>query len=182
MPRGKVLTSEERGVIIGLHEAGKSIRSIAHRLTRSRTAGGNFLKLPQRYGTRKRSGRPPKLSVQGKRALLGEAHKDELSSRELVKALNLPVKASQVRAILHSTPTLRYQRLQKAPMMLPRHLTAREAWARSHVTWNIPDWANVVWSDEKKFNLDGADGFAYHWHDLRKGLYFQRGNKVVSLS
>ena len=25
-----------------------------------------------------------------------------------------------------------------------------------------------MWSDEKKFNLDGRDGLVYKWHDLRK--------------
>ncbi len=29
-------------------------------------------------------------------------------------------------------------------------------------------WWTVVWSDEKKFNLDGQDGVQYYWADLRK--------------
>jgi hypothetical protein len=43
----------------------------------------------------------------------------------------------------------------------------RLAWAEDKITWGNK-WKDVIWSDEKKFNLDGPDGFAYYWHDLRK--------------
>ena len=39
--------------------------------------------------------------------------------------------------------------------------------ARQKVTWSEL-WSQTVFSDEKKFNLDGLDGFQYYWSDLRK--------------
>ena len=41
-------------------------------------------------------------------------------------------------------------------------------WVKKKVTWIKEKWETVVFSDKKKFNLDGFDGSQCYWHDLRK--------------
>lgn len=34
------------------------------------------------------------------------------------------------------------------------------------MNYSLHEWKTLIFSDEKKFNLDGLDGFAYYWRDI----------------
>ena len=50
------------------------------------------------------------------------------------------------------------------PRLSMKHKEKRLEYARQYQTMIAKGWLKVVFSDEKKFNLDCPDGFLKHWH------------------
>ena len=68
---------------------------------------------------------------------------------------------------MKSNPSLGYGKHKSKPTLTKTHKDQRLDFAREYVSFSIEDWSQIVWSDEKKFNLDGPDSL-HTWYDLRK--------------
>nr|CAH7752002.1 unnamed protein product [Callosobruchus chinensis] len=66
---------------------------------------------------------------------------------------------------------LRCRRPLRVPLLSARHRTARLQWPRAHQDWLLPQWRNVLFSDESRFGLVSDDD------DDGKGLEGERRTK-----
>ncbi len=80
MAKGTKLFEFEKGRITAGKRVGKSQREILKALGCSETIYCNYLKSPNKYGTRKPTGRPEKLSPQFKRRIVREVKKKTSST------------------------------------------------------------------------------------------------------
>jgi len=161
MPRGKELTEFEKGEITGFATAGKSSREIGDLIGRSKTVVNNYLKLRENYGSKKRSGRKSSLTPRDKRGILRLASTEEYSVPQIKSAMNLKQHKQTIWRTINKSPNLVFTKRVRKPALKPHHIEARLKWAQEHMTWD-QQWRTVIFSDEKKFNLDGPDGFRYY--------------------
>lgn len=172
MPRAKYLTEAEKAQIDVLRARGESIRQIASTIERSHSVVENYIKKGASYGVKAPTKGNTKVSKRDKNRIIQLASTGNFTSRGIISELDLPITKQRTCQIIKATGHFKYTKRRKIPSLKPEHEKARLEWAKKYMNWSA-EWANVIFSDEKKFNLDGPDGFQYYWHDLRKDPQFK---------
>lgn len=167
MPLGKVLTAEEKAKVAAYYDCGLSIREIAVKINRSKTVVHNCISLKENYGNAPRTGRPKALNQRDVRKVLRLASTGNYSAGQIRQESGVNVTARTVINYLHNSEKFVYRKKLVKPPLTELHKRQRLAFAQKYMSWTV-EWTRVIFSDEKKFNLDGPDGYAYYWHDLRK--------------
>lgn len=172
----KRLSNDEKNIIDAHRQHNMSVIDIAKAIGRHHTTVSRYLRAKTRCTVPKKVGRPAQLDNRTKRIIVKRALLQQQSASTIRRELRLSVSTRRVQQILKTHQFTEYIKRLKSPALTDEHKKRRVLWAKDKLMWDKSDWTSVVFSDEKKFNLDGPDGTQYYWHDIRKEneVYSQR--------
>ncbi|MGL5405357.1 MAG: transposase [Propionibacteriaceae bacterium] len=162
----------EKAQIDLLHNRGESYRQIANAIGRSHHVVMNYLKNPESYGVKNGTKGNTKITKRQKNQIIKLASTGNFTAAGINSQLGLSLSKRRTCQIIKGTGHFKYKKRMKIPNLKPEHITARLKWAKTYMNYST-EWTNMIFSDEKKFNLDGPDGFQYYWHDLRRDPQFK---------
>ncbi len=152
-------------MILTLAAEQKSEHEIAARVRRSKTAVCNVLIRSATPSARPQVGKPRQFTAKSARAIVRKASYGRHSARQLRDMYSAPVTVRRVQQLLQDTAHLQYKRMKCVLKPTPWQKEQRVEWSKTQLRLSRTLWTRIVFSDEKRFCLDGRDGFAYYWAD-----------------
>ena len=160
----KKLNLEEKGFINGMAQAGKTVSFIALTVGRAKSTISRLLSGITGKGT-KQIGRPKMISKRQGRKIIRSLRRNPMLSSSALRRLDSLRASRWTVARYLKRNLLKWRKMKMQPNWKAHHIASRLEFSRIHMTWNL-EWRHVVFSDEKKFNLDGPDGMKFYWHSL----------------
>ena len=166
MGRGKKITEVEVKLIHNLHNDGFTNRKIAQNVNRSVDLVNKVLKTVDYHIKYKYKGKKPALTPREKRLLAKKASNSFKTCRSIAAEIGVKCSLRTVQRFIKSNPNLERKKIKRRPVLNKTHITNRLNFAKSHMHWT-KEWRTVLFSDEKRFCLDGPDAYSYYFHNLK---------------
>ena len=136
-------------------------------MKRSKTAVGSYINRNKSTDEKKKPGTQCKLSPRAIQILLRIAQEGKYTAQKFLEKTGFNVSLRTVQSILHEHYYMEFGRLMKRPKLNSMQMGQRIQFRTSSPV------EKIVFSDEKRFCLDGPDGTACFWADncMPKGTF-----------
>ena len=131
--------------------------------------------------TRPGAGRPKKTTNRQTRLIKLEQIRGETNSlTDLVRYANtnmsLSISTSMISRILRQYNLTSYI-APKKPRITPKQRRARIDWCNEHLSWSIPDWSKVIFSNESNYEVPNRKNRMYFRRFRTDRTRFERSQK-----
>ena len=167
MGRAEDLTTEEKAKIDAFITCELSFREIGRRIGRTHNVVINYVNNRETYGTNRSNNRPEVMTTKEKRRFLRDISNTGDSINKVRVRNDISASKTTCWRQVNKSENLKHLKMKQKPPFKPCHIENRLKWAETKMGWTS-QWRSVIFSDEKKFNKDGPDGYKMYWHDLRK--------------
>ena len=162
------LSNTVRWQIIGMQEAGMSLRQIAHRVGHHHSIVSRIVnkhRLTNDVMDRPRSGRSRITSRREDNALGRLVRRNPFANSTVLKRQWLPHRLLSARTVRNRLKSVGYRsrRPVKRCLLTQAHKAFRLQWCQTRRQWNLASWRKVHWSDESRFLLHVTYGRVRVW-------------------